>query len=104
MREGSGRGRSGGWKDERLKCPPLPGGGGRPSRVGRVNSYHPGRERVWVWVGGPGPGAVRSVSMGENINCIFFASCDGMSLYRVTACHLASASFFKGLEKRARYQ
>ena len=42
-------------------------GGGRPTRAGRVNSYHQGRERVWVGVGGPGAGAVKPVSMGENM-------------------------------------
>ena len=56
-------------------------------------------------MGGPGPSPVKPVSMGENITRILFASCDdGMSLYSVTTYHLASPGFFKGLEKRARYQ
>ena len=63
--------------------------GGRPARAGRVNSYHQGRERILVWVGGPGAGAVKPVSMGENITGILFSSYDGMSLYRVTVCQLA---------------
>ena len=52
-------------------------------------------------VGGPGAGAVKPVSMGENIPRILFASCDGMSLYRVTVSHLVSPVFFKRLEKKA---